>query len=120
MNNIQGLQSHPANFWSHAKSPDEKQFRMQHQLRHAAYDSAASISIGSLAGLDLSGEINKDWLFRHASRHATYRVIVGKSGASPTCDLSSLNWKNISAVQAWMQYHAQLHADLDAFFGLKS
>jgi len=119
MSQILPLQSSPASFWRRTGT-HERQFVMQHHLRHVTYDHAASKAGVALAGLDLTGEVGPDWLLRHASRHQTYRVLVGTSGASPTCDLSSLDWENTSAVRAWMQYHERLHADLDAYFGLKS
>jgi len=119
MAGIAALQSHPANLFGRAPNA-EKQFKMQHHLRHVTYDRAASLLGVALGGLDFTGEITQDWLLRHASRHKTYRILQGPASGSPTVDLESLNWTNRKAVVAWMQYHAQLHADLDAFFGLKS
>ncbi len=116
---VNALQSHPASFYGRRPSA-EKHFKMQHHLRHATYDYAASRNGTSLAGLDLTGEITQDWLLRHALRHKTYRVLVGQAGGAPTVDLESLDWSKRRSVLSWMQYHAQLHADLDAFFGLKS
>lgn len=111
--------THPASYFG--KSPHaERQFKMQHHLRHATYDKSASRSGVSLPGLDLTGQITQDWLMRHSFRHKTFRVLIGASGVSPTVDLESLDWSNRRAVQAWMQYHANLHDDLDQYFGLKS
>lgn len=119
MAGISALQSHPANLYGRRPTA-QKQFQMQHHLRHVTYDYAASKLGISLAGLDLTGKITQDWLLRHSIRHKSYRVIQGNQGASPTVDLESLDWSNRRAVVSWLQYHAQLHADLDAFFGLKS
>lgn len=120
MTQILSLQSSAASFWKRTDGRHEAQFRMQHHLRHATYDYAASKAGVSLAGLDLTGEIGGDWLFRHAARHSTYRSLIGGKGASPTTGLSSLDWRDASSVQSWMQFHERLHADLDAYFGLKS
>ena len=116
---VNALQSHPANLYGRPRT-SERHFKMQHQMRHATYDYAASKRGVSLAGLDLTGDITPDWLLRHSIRHKTYRLMQGSAGNSPTVDLESLDWSNRRAVRSWLQYHAQLHADLDAFFGLKS
>jgi hypothetical protein len=119
MAGITALQSHPASFFGR-HGPAEKQFKMQHHLRHVTYDLTASGQGVSLPGLDLTGKITQDWLLRHSTRHKTYRILQGSAGNSPTVDLESLDWSNRTAVVSWMQYHERLHADLDAFFGLKS
>ena len=108
----------PAHFFNTAVDSAEKQFLMYHHLRHITYDKAASRSGVSLPGLDLTGKVNHDWLFRHSMRHKTYRRLAG--GGSSTIDLESLDWENKRAVRSWMQYHAQLHSDLDQFFGIRS
>lgn len=129
---ISGLTSPPSNYWPLASREhgdrrrrasdalDSPQFLLAHHLRHASYDLAASRAGVALAGLDLSGRVNRDWLARHASRHATYRALLARAGfgAAGTCDLASLDFASASAVTAWMQYHAALHADLDAYFHL--
>jgi hypothetical protein len=114
---------HPANFWSQRHPLSEAQFRMQHHLSHATYEKRLTQTYGiALASLDLTAPINKDWLFRHDSRHqAMLSITQGRLGAvnnAPTVDLSSLDPRDERAFRAWMQYHAQLHENLDIFFGV--
>ncbi len=98
----------------------EKQFKMQHHLRHILYDKSASKLGYALGSLDLTGEMNKDWMFRHAARHVTYQQIMKGASASPVNGLSSVNLDDHRSMQTWMHLHAQTHVDLDVFFGIHS
>jgi len=112
------MSAHPANFWLLGKSNTEAQMRMQHHLQHRTYDLALSRQGISLPALDLTAEVNRDWLFRHGSRHKTLRQITG--GNAPTCDLSSLDWESSQAVKAWMHYHAVLHQQIAQYLKVPS
>jgi hypothetical protein len=130
----QGIVStHPASYWRFMGGKNAAQFRMQHHLRHATYDAALAKAGISLATYDLTAEVNQSWLALHDSRHKTLTTIIQKNLAnmpnqappappspyrSGTADLSSLDFANEQAVTAWMQFHASLHQQLDAYFGI--
>jgi hypothetical protein len=118
LNTTSALASTSALFWPLARTSSERQFKMQHWLKHVAYDKAASKQGISLPAMDLTGALTPDWFARHATRHKTLRLIVGTGEQSPTVGLSSLDFDDRQQLQAWMQYHERLHADLDHYFGL--
>lgn len=104
----------PANFWLIGKS--EAVMRMDHHFQHRSYDLALSRKGISLGALDLTGEVDEDWLFRHGERHKVLRQLTG--GNAPTCDLSSLNWTDEKAVRSWMHFHSVLHQQASQYFGI--
>jgi hypothetical protein len=117
--------AHPANFWDLRKPASAAQFRMQHHLAHATYERLLATTRGIfLPSLDLTQKMNPDWLFRHNSRHEALlaitagRLVSPLAGSAPTVDLASLDPADGEALTAWMHYHAQLHANLDQFFGV--
>lgn len=90
----------PATYWAAGSSPAQAHFKMAHHLRHASYDRSASRAGISLPGLDLTGEVTSDWLYRHAARHQTYRTLTGPQAQGAWINAQGVTGQWINAAHA--------------------
>lgn len=89
-----------------------------HHARHHSYDLLSSRAGKTLPPIDLTGEINSDWLHRHLARHITHRRLMGIFTTSHLAGLADLHIESHSGVADWLLRHALEHQALDKFYKL--
>lgn len=105
-------------FFEFSDPAGEAHFILWHHLRHHTYDLLESKKGQTLPPLDLTGEVDEDWLQRHAVRHRTLRRISGNVTANSVAGLTRVNWRSRTQLTDWLRLHALDHANLDAHYGL--
>lgn len=109
---------HSQYFFNFEDDAGESQFLLFHHLRHHKYDLLMSQAGQTLPPLDISAKVDKDWLFRHSTRHRTLRRIAGIAPTESIVGLNTVHWNSRTEVTDWLRIHALDHKNLDAYFGL--
>lgn len=118
MTTITGQSPHSEYFFEFDDLAGEAHFILWHHLRHHTYDLLLSQKGTTLPPLDLTGEVDSDWLHRHATRHRTLRRVLQDIPGNSVIGLRSTNWNARQQRTDWLFIHAQDHMKFDAYFGL--
>jgi hypothetical protein len=109
---------HSEYFFNFGDKAGRASFIIWHHLRHHTYDLLASRAGQTLPPLDLKGNMDKDWLLRHSTRHSTHRRISGIITHNGGVGLNTVNLEEPIQHADWLHIHALEHAKLDSYYGL--